>query len=162
MTIREAKERDLDAIMALVARSNAAFAGWAGEGWEGPPPEDERPHWQRSLLDPKAWCAVAETSEGIVVGCVSFRAAAGDREGTAHLSRLFVQPDAWRSGTGTALLGAAKREMRERGFRRATLFVALANSPARAFYENDGWRPGAESSEWRGLPLIEYAIDLGG
>ena len=58
-----------------------------------------------------------------------------DRDGIAELDGLFVEPDLWRRGIGTALADAAVREARKRGF---TLSVTAGRS-AREFYESCGF-----------------------
>ena len=54
----------------------------------------------------------------------------------AELDGLFVEPEHWRCGIGTALAEAAVHEARRRGF---TLVTVVANPSARAFYEQCGF-----------------------
>lgn len=56
------------------------------------------------------------------------------------LRALYVDPPAQGAGVGGALLDAAEDHLRERGFRRAELWVFERNEHARAFYERRGWR----------------------
>ncbi len=64
-----------------------------------------------------------------------------DPSGWGELYALYVDPDEWRRGIGTALLDAANRRLTDGGFRRACLWVLSNNVRARRFYERQGWVP---------------------
>ncbi len=163
--VRLASRDDLDALAALVARANLTYRDWAGATWEVPGLANERLHWEARLEDGAAWSAVAVSDEELV-GCVSFtdaRTNAGGKRGIAgfaHLSRMFVDPNHWRTGLGSALLGEATAKMHESGYEQAQLFTATLNTGSRRFYEHHGWQPGTETRDWQGLELIRYTLDL--
>lgn len=71
---------------------------------------------------------------------------------TAEIYAIYVQPDAWRSGAGRAMLSTAVQEWRQRGTTGLVLWVLEANAAGRAFYEHVGWRPDGGRQD----------IDLGG
>lgn len=71
---------------------------------------------------------------------------------TAEIYAIYVQPVAWRSGAGRAMLSVGVQEWHRRGATRIVLWVLEANSAGRAFYEAMGWRPDGGRQE----------IDLGG
>lgn len=158
MRIRAARLSDLDPLTELIGRANATYRGWAGEDWSSPAADRERQHWLEQIGDPDGWAAVAETDRGLI-GCVNFSATEAPTSRWAHLSRLFVDPGAWRAGIGTALCTEAIAEMRRRGFDRAYLFAAAANSGARSFYERHGWQAAEQTREWHGLRLLRYTLD---
>lgn len=54
---------------------------------------------------------------------------------------LYVLPEQWRCGVGTALMQAGMHELRDLGMREATLWVLRDNLRARRFYEHLGWMP---------------------
>ena len=54
-----------------------------------------------------------------------------------EIDGLFVEPDLWRRGIGTALVEAAVHEARRRGF---SLVTVVAEPLALAFYESCGFR----------------------
>lgn len=155
---REANLLDLDGLVALVGRANETYYEWAGAGWSPPEPVRERGHWSSRIAEDGAWAAVAER-DGRAVGCASFEPADG-RNGVAYLSRLFVDPKLWRAGIGSALLGEAIAEMRERDFEWAELYAAAGNASARVFYERRGWRAEDQTRHWHGLTLIRFSLDL--
>ena len=58
---------------------------------------------------------------------------------SGEVHSLFVAPEAGRTGVGTALLDAAKRQLRTAGYDEVVLWVFWENLPARRFYEHVGW-----------------------
>jgi ribosomal protein S18 acetylase RimI-like enzyme len=78
---------------------------------------------------------------GIVVGyCIT---SCDDLERIAaniELKELYVFPDHWRMGLGTALLEGVLSELKEHGARVASLEVLEPNTRARAFYEHRGFK----------------------
>jgi GNAT superfamily N-acetyltransferase len=62
-----------------------------------------------------------------------------------ELRSIFVHPDAWRSGVGSALLEHAMGELAGEGYRAATLWSFDDNDRANGFYARHGFvRDGAE------------------
>ena len=59
-----------------------------------------------------------------------------------ELDGLFVEPDLWRHGIGTALVEAAVHEARRRGL---SLVTVVAEPAARNFYEKCGFRAEGET-----------------
>ena len=69
---------------------------------------------------------------------------------------LYVLPEQWSRGVGTALMQAGMQELRDLGMREATLWVLRDNLRARQFYEHLGWAPdGRTASEDYGGVLLE-------
>ena len=58
-----------------------------------------------------------------------------------HLVRLTVDPNAQRSGVGSALLRAALESYRRRNLQEASLNTQLSNEPSRHLYEKFGFKP---------------------
>ena len=59
-----------------------------------------------------------------------------DQDGTAELDGLFVEPDLWRRGIGSALVEDAVHDARSRGL---SLMTVVANPSAKEFYERCGF-----------------------
>jgi GNAT superfamily N-acetyltransferase len=97
--------------------------------------------------EPRLFNLVAER-EGAVVGWL----AAGpsrdeDRHETqAEIWAVYVHPDAWRTGAGSALMSAALDRLVEEGYTESTLWVFEANPRARRFYERHGYRTDGATS----------------
>jgi ribosomal protein S18 acetylase RimI-like enzyme len=69
---------------------------------------------------------------------------------------LYVLPEQWRCGIGTALMQAGMRDLRDLGMREATLWVLRDNLRARHFYKRLGWTPdGRIASEDYGGTRLE-------
>jgi ribosomal protein S18 acetylase RimI-like enzyme len=80
--------------------------------------------------------------DGALAGWITYGANrdpdAGPR--TAEIRSLFVHPDHWRSGVGTALMAHALRELAAAGYEEATLWSFDVNDRANGFYERQGFR----------------------
>ena len=76
----------------------------------------------------------------------------------AELVAMYVEPDRWRSGAGTALMEAALERLSTLPYRQAVLWTFKENERAIAFYERHGWRPdGAEKIHGRtGERAVRY------
>jgi ribosomal protein S18 acetylase RimI-like enzyme len=68
---------------------------------------------------------------------------------------LYVRPEAWGRGVGTALMHAAMDSLRERGVREAVLWVLRDNQRARTFYTGLGWKPDGQTTtaDYGGIEL---------
>ncbi len=59
-----------------------------------------------------------------------------DQDGRAELDGLFVEPQLWRQGIGSALIEEAVHDARSRGL---SLMTVVANPGAKEFYERSGF-----------------------
>ncbi len=110
---------------------------------EAPPPTFEEvraqwAHWLGPDWDAGRRAFVAQ-DDASAVGVVLAGSDPTEPE-LGHVARLYVAPDRWRQGIGTALYAAAITRLREAGFTEATLWVLERNERARAWYERLGWR----------------------
>jgi RimJ/RimL family protein N-acetyltransferase len=88
---------------------------------------------------PETWIAVDGDD---VVGFVTVAPSRDeDLSGLGEVRSLYVAPDRWRSGVGSALLAQAEVLLRDAGFHEAHLWVLEGNTRARRFYERAGWAP---------------------
>jgi GNAT superfamily N-acetyltransferase len=94
------------------------------------------------LAHPEAIAVPAEQIErGEVVvaeidGRIAGFAVVLDHDGMAELDGLFVEPELWRRGIGSALVEDAVHDARSRGL---SLMTVVANPGAREFYERCGF-----------------------
>jgi ribosomal protein S18 acetylase RimI-like enzyme len=79
-----------------------------------------------------------EQAEG-VVGFVSV-GPSRDQRGQGELYALYVDPAAWSTGAGRALIERAEEELAW-SYEEAILWVLEDNPRARRFYERAGWQP---------------------
>lgn len=123
--------------------------------------------WRELLSAPSpdrgTWVAAADST---IVGFITV-GAVRDRPLeplTGELYAIYVLPDCWDRGVGRALLARAERELMERGYARAVLWVLADNQRARAFYERAGWHAdgGTKLDTFGGREVAEvrYGIEL--
>jgi GNAT superfamily N-acetyltransferase len=135
--------------------------------------EEREVQWRRWLRDQgrRSRTLVAER-RGRVEGVCSVAIPARDPdEGpeVAEIPLLYVAPDAWRHGVGTALMRRALAEIEASGRRRAVVWVLEGNERAIRFYEALGWRLDGGRDRWTPpdypglqLPVVSLRIELGG
>jgi ribosomal protein S18 acetylase RimI-like enzyme len=122
--------------------------------------------WSRRLLEPGEARTWLGEQDGEIVGFVA-TARPSDPElppGTAEVESIYLLAQSRGLGLGRLLLNTATRDLVERGFGSAILWVFRANDRARSFYEAAGWRPdgAAQLLDFDGTAIeeIRYGIDL--
>jgi ribosomal protein S18 acetylase RimI-like enzyme len=88
---------------------------------------------------------------------------ADEGESLTEVGALYVDPDRWREGTGTAMLMAAFEKLKERGWREVVLWVLPENTLALAFYARLGFtiEERVEKREERsGWPVIRLRAQV--
>ncbi len=100
--------------------------------------------YDADLLDPAShydgktgWFAVAQDSDGWVVGCVGLT---DDGGGLFELHRLYVLAEARKGGTGTRLVQWVFDRARAQGARELVLFSDIAFRDAHRLYTRMGFR----------------------
>ena len=165
MPIRPATTRDARAIARVhVASRRKAYAGFFDPdylAWLTEPYSMAR--WIERIQDASGdGSAVLVWSRGESIEGYAHLAPASEAAG--EVLQLFVHPDSWRQGVGSALLKACEDLLANAGVSQACLWVFEANLNARSFYEHCGWRPGGESRVVdRGKPLLQvrYVKEVG-
>ena len=151
--IREATPQDAEAIAGIHVRAwQTAYRGQLSDDYLDQLRVDERLDMHRAALEAppaeyRMW--VAEDSGRPVGFAVTGKSQDADaEERTAELYAIYLEPDRLGSGVGRELFEYAVDDLRERGFRSATLWVLETNERARRFYEIAGWKAdGAVTSE---------------
>lgn len=133
--IRVARTEDYEALDQLMRRAARTFPGFADELHIKP---------GAFLVSRKAISAgrllLAEIDEGVV----GFAMWVPIGEATAHMEGLYIDPDVWRSGLGSALLAAVSDAVRASGLKNVFV-MALADSVE--FYRRCGFvRTGATAT----------------
>ena len=159
--IRPAKQTDAQALGAVYCQ------GWQ-QGYAG-----LMPQFFLDALTP-ANCApkpdhiapdrrfVAEVNEE-VVGTITFgKGRDGGEEGFAEIYALYVLPEHWRTGQGSALVRSVVDTVKAQGFSGLYLWTLGDNTRARAFYEHLGMMPTGEEREFEiagsYLPEVKYQL----
>lgn len=110
---------------------------------------------RRGAGDPATWIVVDGDR---VVGMVSVSPSRDqDVDELGEVRALYVAPDRWRTGAGSALMDKAERLLAEAGFTDAALWVLEDNARGRAFYASAGWHPDgvAKTVDIGGRQLVE-------
>ncbi len=136
--IRAARVGDEAAVANIHVRSwQAAYRGLlAADYLDGLRPEDRASRYTFDRTGPDDVLTLLAATDR-VRGFVTLAPAGGE------LWALYVDPTAWRSGLGRALLGEAQDRLAQR-HTRATLWVLTGNTRACRFYEANGWQPDGE------------------
>ena len=114
-----------------------------------------RANWEERLAhpEPDLQVFVAE-DDGRVTGFASI-GDSRDEPGKGELHAIYVLPEAWGSGAGSALMATALEALR--GYPSAMLWVLEDNPRARRFYEREGWilDGGRRDEEFLGVTVPE-------
>jgi len=120
--------------------------------------------WRDVLREPPARQEVLVADVGgSVAGFASYGPSEDPDEAVTvgELQALYVAPEHWRRGVGTALLVQAEARLAALGFDSARLRVLAANEQARRFYEGAGWADAGADTEYEGAPTRCYRKPLG-
>jgi GNAT superfamily N-acetyltransferase len=123
--------------------------------------EDSLRRREQGLANPD-WTTFVAEEDGRILG---FAVAYGNQDGlgpeVGELGAIYVNPDYWGLGIGTALIGEVEGLLAKFGHNRAILWTLGHNERTRRFYENRGWRfDGATKPHRTGAELVRYAKEL--
>ena len=119
--------------------------------------------WRSRLhVPPPGWTTMVCEHEGRVVGFAS-AGPSRDEDELGELYAIYVEPEAWSTGAGRALMAAAEQRLSSE-YDAALLWVLEDNPRARGFYERGGWVPdGVRKAEERlgvRAPEVRYRKDF--
>jgi GNAT superfamily N-acetyltransferase len=150
--IRLGDANDVDAALSVFERSNLARRQGV---WPDRAARVER--IRTRLHDPGSWFLVANDGSA-VVGMASAEVLRGEDgagpaiPGGCFLNLLFVVPERWGEGIGTAMLDALLVEARRRRYSRIHLWTHEDNEPSHRLYRSGGFAPTGRTadgkSEW--------------
>lgn len=134
MTIRRAKQSDRELVRGLWEQFEEELGG----------PDYLRESWKDAWTDlsetVRSGVALIAEEDGRAVGFV-FCVLGDVGRRTAHVTDLYVAPDARSRGVGTALLAAIIEPAREAGLDHVSLEVLTRNNEARRLYDRLGFVP---------------------
>ena len=123
-------------------------------------------HFRQWLLDADSQIFVVEAG-GTAVGFCTLGASRdpdADQGATGEIWGIYLAPDHWRKGLGTALCQHAEQTLHRQGYTAATLWVFADNPRARRFYEAMGFETdGASKTLQMGVSLgaVRYRRGIG-
>ena len=149
-TVRDARTGDANVCAAIhVSSWKVAYAGMMPSQYlDSLTIGDRLPNWERMLASeqPAGTHILVVEDESGVQGFASCRPLPGDAR-TGEVGAIYLDPDAWGRGLGTALMKRIVNEARADGLRELTLWVHPMNERARAFYERRGWADDGEERQ---------------
>jgi ribosomal protein S18 acetylase RimI-like enzyme len=158
MNIRRATEADAEAIAGVhVASMRAAYEDLFPEGALAQmDARDRAERWRQHLAGATSVTVLAEAG-GRLVGFADFGSCRDEDlspGAVGELMALYVLPDAWGSGVGSALMREALCRFRGDGFAEVVLWVIEGNRRAVRFYQRFGFVPdgSADRREMYGTP----------
>lgn len=144
MEIRDATEDDISTVRSVARESwKRAYSDAVPESVI----DDAVSEWYaedamtRIIGDDEQVCLVATGEDGEIVG-FSHGATDGD---IGDVLRLYVHPDRWHEGIGTALLEAVEERLSEMGAETMQAMVLADNEMGNAFYEEQGFEKTGEA-----------------
>ena len=82
---------------------------------------------------------------------------------TGEIWGIYLHPDYWHQGLGSKLIQWGIEELKERGYKKITLWVLKDNKSSRRFYEKNGFKyDGTEGEIKKGKSIkkVRYLYDL--
>lgn len=162
--IRPATLADTDGLgLAHVRSWQSAYRGKMPQDYlDGLDPAVRAETWRRILAEtePSRGGVLAAVADGGITGFASFgpsRDHDTDPRRTGEVFAIYVDPDAWGTGTGRRLIASAAAELARLGYTDAILWVLDTNDRARRFYALAGWtEDGARKTDAsRGFAITE-------
>lgn len=134
ITIRQARERDVPAMVALLGELFSLEQDFHSD------PQRQRRGLERLMAADSATVQVA-VADGRVVGMATVQAVVSTAEGgeAGVVEDVVVDPACRGRGVGRALLASLEQWADRRGLTRLQLLADRDNHPALGFYENLGW-----------------------
>lgn len=148
ITIRTADENDIAALAHIHAQGwKASYEGIVDQDFLDGITEDARAaDWKRWFAEGKMDVLIAQDKDGKACGFCSFGRLRTPIPGhspirplyTAEIYAIYVLPEYWRQGAGTALLCAVVRALQDKKHKSLCLWVLEKNARACAFYKKMG------------------------
>ncbi|WP_433888979.1 N-acetyltransferase family protein [Streptomyces sp. CA-111067] len=144
-TIRHAVIEDLDAICDVHARARATYyeGHLPREAYSGPGELERQRTGTREAITSREHTVLCAVRGDHVVGF----AVLGARFDGDKLFHFHIDPEVWRTGTGTALHRACVAVWQAAKLGTARLEVFAPNARARAFYVSQGWQEDGRSED---------------
>ena len=141
--VRPATVRDAKAIAQIhVAAAQAAYKGLVPDDQLNAPSVDKRQAFWREAIEYSEPQVHVVTKDDEIVGFVGFDRSRdkGTPSTTGEIWALYVLPDHWNQGAGTALWDAANDGLKEEGCTKVTVWVPARNERALRFFEHSGFK----------------------
>ena len=140
MLLRSAKPGDeMDVARVHVRAWQTGYRGLLPQGYlDALRAEDRAWRYDFVTRDPQRPATVVAVDEGAICGFAT-TFVLHDTPEYGELAALYVDPEWWRRGVGTALTSAACAALHDRGCREAVLWLLAGNTRGDRFYRRNGW-----------------------
>lgn len=160
MLLRRAEVGDEPAVAAVHVRSwQVAYRGLLPDAYlDALDPAARAKRYTFGRTGPGRPVTTVAVADGVIRGFATAGPCRDDDARSAgELYAIYVHPDWWGSGTGRALIGAARGRLESLGYQQAVLWVLAGNERAQRFYRKDGWSGdgSARRDEVQGIVLDE-------
>jgi ribosomal protein S18 acetylase RimI-like enzyme len=144
MKVRPIRPSDVPAIArTVVAAWQTAYRGILSDAFlEGLDVKRIEEVWYEIIEMGERTNLVVEV-DGHAIGFVGFGEARDEDTDPAQVAEIYgiyVHPDHWRAGAGSALMEAALERLRQAGYAQVVLWTMHDNTPAQDFYGKHGFR----------------------
>lgn len=162
LVLRDARERDVRALVELIQLAYRGEGGWTTEAHLVGGHRTDADEVRAMLTDPAVTLLVAEL-DGEVLGCCYTRREPADAEGVtrAELGLFAVHPRAQSRGLGGLLLEAQAERQRAAGVEVLLIQVLQSRPELHAWYERHGFTRTGRSVPFAGNPDWLKVADLG-
>ncbi len=146
-TIREAEDRDREAMIALFQVLNGHENAITGDRRIDRSGAEESLAESRTQVERSDGVLLVAESAGRVVGLITLTFEEGpiylrpEARPYAHIGDLVVADSERQKGIGRALMTAAEKHAASRGYREVTIGVLVGNKSAEAAYVRQGFQP---------------------
>ncbi len=122
----------------------------------------ERAKGRANFLAHAALSTYVCVEDGLAVGFVDFELCRDDDcdAQVGEIWAIYVLPDFMGRGIGKRLLQEAENKLSERGCNFVTVWVLHRNTPARGFYEKQGFLLDGKEKDYQGLREVRYRKPL--
>jgi ribosomal protein S18 acetylase RimI-like enzyme len=143
LTLRSATPDDALAVATVHVRAwQEGYRGLVADDYLAAlKPEHRAARYDLGASDPARPSTTVAVRDGVVCGFATIGPCREASAQTGELFALHVDPSAWGTGAGRALIANARARLRARGFTEAVLWVLVGNERAQRFYRIDGWLP---------------------
>ena len=145
MTIRTATLEDVKDIATIHVNAwQIAYKGLIPQSYLNNLSIPKREQTWQDILNSAKTHTIVQQINGLVVGFANFghtRDEDKDSTVTGEITSIYLNPEHWRKGLGTALFKFILEDLKNREFTQITLWVLDRNQEARSFYQKMGLKP---------------------
>jgi ribosomal protein S18 acetylase RimI-like enzyme len=128
--------------------------------------QEKTASWQKNLKNPlpDMYAFVIEQAGQVVGWCTAGKSLDKDLSNLGQIFGIYIDSDHLGEGLGTKLLNYGLSFLKEKGYKKALLWVLTSNDNSRRFYEKNGWeiegKTKIEHHDGLELPVTRYITEI--